>query len=207
MFTRFEGHFCQDGGTRTKSNGPLAHAQEPTTDALVCRLGGASFNNGLYRIMTPEIVAWGNAFVANAFTGFSDRVQAFAFDWLGRVFALDSARIEGGRPGVVLFEPGTGEALEIPCNLSTFHENELVDYKEEALAEGFYRRWLANGGAAPNVDQCVGYKTPLFLGGKDTIENLEISDLDVYWTLVAQLLAKVRGLPLGTRIRKVEIES
>ena len=49
-----------------------------------------------------------------------------------------------------------------------------------------------------NCEECVGYKTPLFLGGKDVMDNLEILNLDVYWTLTAQLIRKARGLPLGT---------
>jgi hypothetical protein len=35
-------------------------------------------------------------------------------------------------------------------------------------------------GGEPNYDQCVGYKKPLFLAGVDDVENIELSDLDVY---------------------------
>ena len=107
----------------------------------------------------------------------------FAYDWLGRIFALDPIRLVGGLPAVLMFEPGAGKTLEFPCNLLTFHDNELVDYREEALAEGFQRQWLVKCGVIPKQDQCIAYKQPLFLGGKDTIENLEISNLEVYWDL------------------------
>jgi len=89
-----------------------------------------------------------------------------------------------------MLEPGTGEALEIPCNLLTFHDDELIHHAEEALAAGFYAQWLDEGGAMPRYDQCVGYKRPLYLGGNDGVENVELSDLDVHWSLSGQLIEK-----------------
>jgi len=45
------------------------------------------------------------------------------------------------------------------------------------------------------------YKRPLFLGGSDTTDNLEISDLEVYWLLMGQLIRQAKGLPAGTPVR------
>jgi len=56
---------------------------------------------------------------------------------------------------------------------------------------------------APNYTQCLGNRKPLFLGGTDELWNMELSDLDVYWHVVGQLVRKTRGLPLGTPIRAV----
>jgi hypothetical protein len=155
--------------------------------------------------MSADSLEFAGVFIAQAFPGFSTRVEAFAYDWLGRIFALDPARLEEGLPSVLMFEPGTGQALEIPCNLLTFHENELNNFREEALAASFYGQWLARNGAAPRHDQCVGYKKLLFLGGTDVIENLKLSDLDVYWTLSGQLIRKTHGLPPGTRISNIDL--
>ncbi|QGW82235.1 T6SS immunity protein Tdi1 domain-containing protein [Variovorax paradoxus] len=140
------------------------------------------------------------------FPSFVGKVTCFGIDWLGRVFALDRTRLIDGAAGVVLLEPGTGAALEIPCNIASFHEVELIQYSEEALAKSFYKQWRSQGGAAPCIDQCVGYKRPLFLGGSDTTDNLELSDLEVYWEIAGQLLEKTRGLPVGTPIQQVNIE-
>ncbi|WP_202385393.1 hypothetical protein [Altericroceibacterium endophyticum] len=41
----------------------------------------------------------------------------------------------------------------------------------------------------------------MFLGGVDDLENLELSDLDVYWHLSAQIIRQARGLPPGTSVR------
>jgi hypothetical protein len=130
------------------------------------------------------------------FRTFKDAVTSFGVDWLGRIFALDSRRRVSGRPGVTLFEPGTGQALEVPCNIESFHDEELVDYKDAALAEAFFNEWILKGGRGPSYSQCVGYKRPLFLGGVDAVENLELTDLDVYWTISAQLISKLRNVPL-----------
>jgi hypothetical protein len=63
----------------------------------------------------------------------------------------------------LMFEPGTGEVLDIPVPFQLIHDGEFVDYAEAALAQQFFARYLAAGGDAPSEDQCVGYKTPLFI--------------------------------------------
>lgn len=169
---------------------------------LVSEFGGASFDKALYRVMTHNSVEQWKKTIEFAFPDFDGRVQCFGYDWLGRIFALDSARVEEGHAGVVMFEPGTGHVLEIPCNIVAFHNKELVDYREEALAVSFRNLWLTRG-TAPRYEECIGYRIPLFLGGEDTVDNLEITNLDVYWTIAGQLIRKARGLPLGTQLWNV----
>ncbi|WP_313623361.1 T6SS immunity protein Tdi1 domain-containing protein [Achromobacter sp.] len=88
----------------------------------------------------------------------------------------------------------------------TFHNGVLLNLSEAALAENFFKKWIASGGCAPRFDQCVGYKLPLFLGGKDDISNLELSDLDVYSCVSSQLIARTRGLPVGTAIGAITLK-
>jgi hypothetical protein len=38
----------------------------------------------------------------------------------------------------------------------------------------------------------------LFLGGKDIIENLKISDIDVYWNIMGQVIKKLTEAGLNT---------
>jgi hypothetical protein len=33
---------------------------------------------------------------------------------------------------------------------------------------------------------------PLFLGGEDNIDNLELTDMEVYWYIIAQLISKTK---------------
>jgi hypothetical protein len=168
---------------------------------LFAEFGGYSFNGGLYRVVRArDLSAWASR-LCYAFPEFNGRVTCFGYDWLGRAFATDTSRLEGGKPGVVMFEPGTGQALKIPANIETFHNDELINFGEAALAVDFYRRWQIHTHATLAYEQCAGYKKPLFLGGVDDLENLEVSDIDVYWHIFGQLILKVRGLPTGTPVR------
>lgn len=172
---------------------------------FLTKWGGASFNRGIYRLLrTDEVPTWA-AVAESAFPEFAGRLIPFGLDWLGRMFALDRERSVDGALGVNLLEPGTGEVLEIPCTAESFHESELIDYREPALAESFFESWLEAAGVCPTPKQCIGYRTPLFLGGADIVPNLELTDLDVYWELTAQLLRKTKGLRVGTVIGGVRI--
>lgn len=161
--------------------------------------------NGAYREHRPEDVAHFTALAIEAFPEFRNRIECFGADWLGRQFATDRGRLVGDTAQVLMLEPGTGQALEIPVSRTGFHEEELVQEPDAAAAYPFFEKWLASGGARPSYSQCVGYKRPLYLGGEDEVWNLELADLDVYWTMSAQLLAQVRGLPVGTPISGIVI--
>ena len=200
MLEMFQKTFAKDPALSIGGGGNAPQSLLVGWNNLMDQLAGTSFESGLYRVIRASDVNEWNGRVAVAFPEFSGRTTCFGFDWLGRVFAVDPKRPEGGQPGVVMFEPGTGEALEVPCNIASFHDEEVIEHQGAALASDFHKRWLANGGAAPQYGQCVGYKRPLFLEGADELDNLELSDIDVYWHLMGQLIAKARGLPPGTPI-------
>ncbi|QOK96664.1 DUF1851 domain-containing protein [Ralstonia pseudosolanacearum] len=200
MFEKFSSSFHSDTSPNGGVGRKVASSEIAEFSDFLGRFGRMSFNNGLYRTLEASDVGAWNVAIASAYPNFNGRISCFGFDWLGRIFALDSQRLVNNRLGVVMFEPGTGEALEIPCNLESFHEDELINYGDAALAGDFYLQWLNSGGDHPSYAQCVGYRRPLFLGGTDSIDNLELTDLDVYWTISAQLISKLRGLPPGTRV-------
>jgi hypothetical protein len=166
--------------------------------------GGRSFEGGLYRVHSIDSGHAADILVGEAFPEFVGRFRCFGYDWLGRQYAIDFDRGKTDDPAIIMFEPGTGEALEIPVLFSEFHDQELVDFGEESLARSFYSEWCTNGGISPGLRECVGYIKPLFLGGVDDVENLELSDSDVYWTIMGQLRMKVRMLSEGTLISEVK---
>ncbi len=172
---------------------------------LTERFAGRTFEGGLYRIHDSNSGPTAARAVVEAFPEFADRACPFAFDWLGRQFALDSGRRESGEPLVLLLEPGTGEALEVPRTLAGFHDEELVEYLDAALATGFFREWQKHEPANRMLgfSECVGYRMPLFLGGSDSVDNLEVIDLEVYWSICGQLRRGVIELPTGTRISEI----
>ena len=199
MFEAFQARYPKDPCARS-DDGNVPVPSEQGLPEFLSEFGGASFSSSLYRVVLASEIAGWNARIEAAYPEFAGQITCFAYDWLGRAFALNQNRLEGGRPGVTMFEPSTGEALEIPCNLQTFHTEGLLEFGEAALAISFFEDWLGAGGTAPLPDQCVGYKKLLFLGGVDDLENLELSDLDVYWHLSAQIIRQTRGLPPGTPV-------
>lgn len=162
--------------------------------------------DGAYRLHERDHVQHFTALAAEAFPSVATRIECFGASWLGCQFATDRARVERGERLILLLEPGTGEALEIPATFAAFHETELVENADAAVAVTFYRDWLKAGGVVPTYAQCIGYRKPLYLGGADNVSNLELVDFAVYWGLASQLLAKVRGLPIGTRVGNVSID-
>ena len=89
-----------------------------------------------------------------------------------------------------------------------FHNSELVDQRAAVVASTFFNEWLAaNPDALPlGPDRCVGYRVPLFLGGRDELANLEETDLGSDLSLSAQLLAQTRGSAPGTSISRIRVE-
>lgn len=201
MFERFIRNFPMDGRLPTDSGNFPLDSKIRGLSELLSSFGGASFKHGLYRIIRASEVADWNERVCLGFPKFTGRITCFGYDWQGTAFATDTWRLEQGEPGVVMFEPGTGQALQIPANIRTFHEVELMEDEEAALAANMYADWRGAGGAEPAYNQCIGYKEPLFLNGKDEIENLELSDLEIYWHFMGQLIVQVKDLPPGTPVR------
>ena len=175
---------------------------------MVAALGGYVSADGLYRVYRFARQSAVTAIVEEAMPSVRGRIVCFGGDWLGRQFALDKSRQEGDENLVLMLEPGTGQALEIPATVRLFHDTELVEFADEALGVGFYESWRAVSGDWEPLDErsCVGYRTPLFLGGLDNVTNLERTDLDVYWHLMGELHRAVENVAPGTNINEVRIE-
>jgi hypothetical protein len=190
--------------THPLTDGPeIAEAPEPTPAAFRRAAGGRTFSSGLYRTHTEQSASRLADHISAAFPEAPPHEAPYGYDWLGRQFC---ARTDDVTASTLMFEPGTGEVLEIPVPFSDIHDEELVDHAEAALARDFFGRYLASGGSVPRLDECVGYRTPLFLGGVDDEANLELSDLSVYWHLMGPLIRGAKGLAPGTSIGSISIE-
>ncbi len=200
--------FCKYFGINKKainstvnSNGSSMNGFEELLDTF----GGQSFSKGLYRIHTKDSVNKWNSILTEAFPEFERRITCFGCDWLGRQFTLDNQRVENGQQQILMFEPGTGDVFEIPCNIIQFHEEEIPEYNKSCLASDFFNDWIVENSNGIEINECVGYKTVLFLGGEDTVKNLEKGDMDIYWSICSQLIHKTKGLPEGTVIKNIGI--
>lgn len=155
---------------------------------LMEHAAGFTFENGLYRLHSSESRELGQRALSTGYPEFDGRLEVFGFDWLGTQFALDFERVVDSEPQVILLEPGTGDALEVPLTFVDFHNAELVADRGEVLASSFFVDWLrANPEEFPVTHQnCAGYRLPLSEGGSNTIENLEATSCADYWLRCAQ---------------------
>lgn len=171
---------------------------------FMSKYSGVSMAAGMYRIHEVDDIEKWNEIISEAFPKFHSNFSSFGFDWLGRQFALDGERLTPDGPEVLMFEPGTGDVLEIPATFASFHDDEIVNHRNEALASEFFAQWFKNT-VQLTPRECAGYKVPLFLGGEDNVDNLEVIEMEVYWVLSGQLLNQTRRLPHGTTIKQITI--
>lgn len=170
------------------------------------RLGGKSFADGIYRVFSSSEIPGVTKQVEEVFREYEGKITVFACDWLGRYFAVDSRRTDSGFPEILMLETGAGEAMQIPVGIHIFHSEELVEYTEDALAANFFAQWKSISSEVIDLSSCVGYKIPLFLGGADTVENLELIDRAFYTDICGQLRRQTLELKDGQSIGQVKIE-
>jgi len=158
--------------------------------AFLKAFSGLQFGNGLFTVFKEEDINMWQENVLYAFPISEERVSLFGYDWQGNCFGIAKDEKNSGK--VILFEIGTGEILSTDCYFEDFINNEIPFNSESCLAGQFYKEWLNNEGESPIYGRCIGYKVPLFMGGKDDITNLEDGDMDVYWSVLSQAIHKLR---------------
>lgn len=202
---RFKQAFTITGNGTIERSPATVDLDVQNLDWILGDIGGKTFDHGLYRVLRADQIAAAKQAMEVVFPEYRGRIVPFAFDWLGRHFASDFARIENGQPQVLMLEVGAGEAMEIPASVLDFHNVELVEYADDALSVPFWRQWRSLNPADLAFTDCVGYKVPLFLGGSDDLPNLEVIDLSVYVEICGQLRHKARTLAPGQSIHRVTI--
>jgi hypothetical protein len=148
--------------------------------------GRPSFGGGVLRFVGScglEAAEWnGLDGWRTSWPGQKDLV-VFAYDWLGRQYAFDARRSDGDEPLVTMLDPADGAILESRFTFRALLESLAGPLGESLLSKKLFAEWRAAGGATPGPRQCVGFKHPLTLGGKPTVDNLEMGDMEVYlWT-------------------------
>lgn len=205
MFYKFLNNYNVTGFPQRNDSYTGRLKLEPNLIQTIDKLGGKTFNNGLYRICSFGIIDNFTNMAEEYFPEFQDKIQVFAYDWLGRLFALDQTTGVRNESEILLIEPGAGDALEIPASIVDFHNSILVEHPDEALARPFFEEWQIKNTQTINFSDCVGYKIPLFLHGEDEVENLEIIDINVYFSLCSQLWNKTIQLKPGQSIKNISI--
>lgn len=99
-------------------------------------MNGKTFGNGIYRLFTKDECDKWIKIVEEAFPKYAGYIDVFAYDWQGRIFAINK-----NKGTVLLFEPGFGDVLAIEANFIDFHDIEIAEYPNDCLASDF----LMNG--------------------------------------------------------------
>jgi hypothetical protein len=165
-----------------------------------------SATQGIYRVYRGDQLEGPSEAVGEVFRAVRGKVSAFASDWSGRQFGLEFTELVDGKPAVSCFDLACPDSFCTDQSVLDFHERALVGQAGAALAEPFYKRWRKKHPEAIAPGRCAGYKVPLFLGGKDNVANLQLTDMRAYLDLLAQLWNKVKDLPEGTPIGEVRID-
>ncbi len=160
----------------------------PQFNQVTKSLSGKQIENGLFTFMWPEeSKKWSNL-MASYFNFQNMKLLCFAFDWSGKVFALNS--IDDGF--IYCLDPATFEWFELETGVEDFLNIELVDSIEELLEWPRFRNFMRTNSLLNLKDNyCVGFKKPLFLGGEDDDENFELTEMEVYWGLNHELLLSI----------------
>jgi hypothetical protein len=166
---------------------------------LLRLMGGSTFDKGLYRIHTfKSSVKW-SIQLADYFPSYKNQIFPFGYDWLSRQFCIDKSN-----QVIYMFDPATIEDFKLNKSLSAFHNEDVVN---DLFAVDLFKNVCSYCKLRTlDYDDCLGYKVPLFLSGKDNIENHEKQNIEVYWHFTTQLHVQIRNLPEGTRIGNIKIE-
>jgi len=146
-------------------------------------LGNVSVDKRLYTFHSNETArSWRT--IVGTFFEVAPSVEFFAFDWRGNQIAFDASQ-----SSVLMFDVATGEFFRIDSGLLQFHD-EIMACDPDVPSRKAYRRWLKKNSELKQ-GQCVGFRIPLVLGGRDELSNMEAVDMDVYWNIVGQLVVKL----------------
>ena len=200
MFDRFKLNFKEFSGIENpvvpQKNVPFKFTE------LLLECGGKPYESGLYTIHSfQNSVKW-TQHLYRYFEKYKGGIISFAHDWMGRQYCVSL----GASECIYMFDPATQEDFYFEENLFDFHNVTLSNTKVENLASEFFQRTLEYL-QVDNVDHfsCLGFKTPLFLNGKDELNNYKLIDLEVYWDIEYQLYQQVSKLPPGTHISEINI--
>jgi hypothetical protein len=202
VFERFTAAYPLDSGEPSPPADVTPLRQVPGLAELVALGAGCSFGDGVFRVFTEDEARRAQQLANEMFPELAPRIRPYAQDWLGRLHALDLRR--GAL--LLLLEPGTGEVYEIGGTIEDLFDRTALDDPNAVFAHDLFTAWRAVHPQPVPAGSCVGFRHPLFLGGAEAVDNLEVIDEAVYWSVHGQLWARVKDLPPGTPISGVQID-
>ena len=151
---------------------------------FVIAFGGMAFGKGLFSVFDRGDIRYWERIIKKAFPEYEEKFDLFGHDWLGRCFAVETSR--EGIEKIVIFDPGVLEMYDVPLSFMDFVNKAIPMSTNDCLALDSFVKWYQNGGCELEYQQCVGYKKPLFMGGEEGLDNLEVTKMEAYWRMPVQ---------------------
>lgn len=152
-------------------------------EKLLLQYGGSTYEDGLYRIHSLLSSNIWTQITEKCFPNYAGKIKCFSFDWYGRQYAQNIKE----ENLLYMFDVATFEDFELPTSIEYFHNNLLVETKYDTLLVDEYEDWKEKNPEPIKFNQCVGFKVPLFLGGAEDLDNLELQDMELYWEIQYKL--------------------
>lgn len=154
---------------------------------LAEQFADCSFHHGLYRLFSASDVKKWAPLVLGIFGQFKGKIDCFASNWMGYIYAWDYTE-----QCVWMLDPGFGEAMKMPVDFYQLHNEEFVDYADEALEKNNFDQCLQSNSSELDNNACYGYIVSPFLGGEDELTNREVIDMEVYWSICEDIYSQVQ---------------
>ena len=180
---------------------------DDSIDSLIAQLGGRSFGKGLFTVFDPGEKAKWEGIVLECLVSQCDLSEDFSFElfgrnWNGYCYGVETSCDD---PTILAFDVDAVEVNSLDSTLGDFLNKRIPSNCNGCLASGSYEKWLETHRALSR-GECVGLVKPLFLGGKDDFDNMEVIDMEVHWEMTSQIWQAVRDLPPGTPIGSIRFE-
>lgn len=151
-----------------------------SVDMFLATVSGNSYFDGMFRFFKSEQKHKWTEIVTEYYIDYLDKIEVICYDWLGRVFALSKFTNT-----IVFFEPGTGKVYNTDADIEEFFDSIVIDYTNDCFASDFFKDWFAfTQGYELLNNECASYIIPLYLNGADSVENLEVCDMEVHWEIM-----------------------
>jgi hypothetical protein len=164
--------------------------QAPGFQLFMSDYAGMTFNQGLYRVHNGATAAKWTDIILSAYPQKRGRVGLFAYDWQGNQYALDQDRMRDGEPLILMFAISIGRVLQVEASFVDFHDCEIID-NDDILLRSMFEEWSNHSHKEISPLECVGFIHPLFLGGDESLSNMEVIDMEVNWEISTQILSQI----------------
>jgi hypothetical protein len=189
--------------TYTSYNEPAINKLSGHDDlkCLLTQYGSKQVDNGLFRIHSLGSSFFWTNISTSYFPKYVNNVYCFGYDWMGRQFGILLETMDV----IFMFDPATGQTMELSQSLEGFFNEDLVEFKDETFGTEYFGSLNYLIGKGLDSKKCIGFAKPLLLGGEDSLSNYELTDMEMYWELNYQIFCQINDLPNGTLINNITI--